>query len=191
MRAPAHDAHVLVVQPTAFADAVHLAHLGKVEKNAFRGAARRGEELADQLRFTDSVAGLLQGLTDDRLLRGLANVDHSGHGFRDPSVGGCWIVAAPRDQGRHLLWKRLEFVEEAGCHLWVQNLYGHHAPHMGAVHGFAGNAFAVIRGWHLLSDPEQSRWADRLADSLRRTARLEDDCATWPQSLGQHRPGRT
>src|SRR5262249_25083128 len=40
-------------------------------------------------------------------------------------------------------------------------------------------------------DPEQSRWADRLADSLRRTARWEDDCATWPQSIGRHRPGRT
>jgi hypothetical protein len=100
-----------------------------------------------------------------------------------------WAERFRRDAG--LLWNKLELVEEAGCHLWVQNLYGHHAPHFGAVHGFAGNAFAVIRGWHLLSDSEQSRWAARLAESLRRTARREGDCATWPQSIGRHRPGRT
>jgi hypothetical protein len=95
-----------------------------------------------------------------------------------------WAERFRRDAG--LLWSKLEFLEEAGCHPWVQHLYGHRAPHLGAVHGFAGNAFAVVRGWHLLSD-----LADRLADSLRRTARWEDDCATWPQSIGRHRPGRT
>ena len=100
-----------------------------------------------------------------------------------------WAERFRRDAG--LLWNRLEFVEEAGCHLWVQHLYGHDAPHLGAVHGFAGNAFTVIRGWHLLSDSEQSRWAGRLTESLRRTARREGDCATWPQSVGRHRPGRT
>jgi hypothetical protein len=100
-----------------------------------------------------------------------------------------WAERFRRDAG--LLWDKLEFVEEAGCHLWVQNLYGHQAPHLGAVHGFAGNAFAAIRGWPLLSNAEQSRWAQQLADSLRRTARLEDHCATWPQSIGRHRPGRT
>ena len=108
------------------------------------------------------------------------------HEWTDQDI---WAERFRRDAG--LLWNKLELVEEAGCHLWVQNLYGHHAPHIGAVHGFAGNAFAVIRGWHLLSDFEQSRWADRLAESLRRTARREDDCATWPQSIGHHRPGRT
>jgi Lanthionine synthetase C-like protein len=49
----------------------------------------------------------------------------------------------------------------------------------------------VIRGWHLLSDPERSGWASRLAEWFRRTSRLEDNCATWPQSIRQHRPGRT
>ncbi len=83
-----------------------------------------------------------------------------------------WAERFRRDAG--LQWNRLEFVEEADCHLWVQHLYGHHAPHIGAVHDFAGNAFAAIRGWYLLSHSEQSRWADRLADSLRRTAQWED-----------------
>ena len=104
---------------------------------------------------------------------------------------GIWAERFRRDAG--LLWNKLEFVEEAGCHLWVQNLYGHQAPHIGAVHGFAGNAFAVIRGWHLLSDSEQSRWAGRLAELLRRTARmgrqLRDLAAIHrPASSGPHGP---
>jgi hypothetical protein len=94
-----------------------------------------------------------------------------------------WAERFRRDA--ELLWDRLEFVEEAGCHLWVQHLYGHQAPHLGAVHGFAGNAFAAIRGWHLLSNAERSRWADRLAASLRLTAQWEGNCATWPQSVGR------
>ena len=100
-----------------------------------------------------------------------------------------WAERFRRDAG--LLWNRLEFVEEAGCHLWVQHLYGHNAPHLGAVHGFGGNAFAVIRGWHLLSDSEQSRWAGRLAEFAPPDGAMEDDCATWEQSIGRHRPGRT
>jgi hypothetical protein len=111
--------------------------------------------------------------------------------FHEWTGQGVWAERFRRDAG--LLWTELEFVEEAGCHLWVQNLYGHHAPHMGAVHGFAGNAFAVIRGWHLLSQSDQSRWADRLADSLRRTRalgrRLHDLAAIHrPASSGPHGP---
>jgi lanthionine synthetase-like protein len=99
-----------------------------------------------------------------------------------------WAEQFRRNAG--LLWERLEFVEEAGCHLWVQHLYGHVAPFLGAVHGLAGNAFAIIRGWSLLSPAEQSRWKERLAQSLRATATLEDGKANWPQSIGRHRPGR-
>lgn len=101
----------------------------------------------------------------------------------------AWADRFRRDA--QLLWDRLEFVEEAGCHLWVQHLYGHEAPFLGAVHGFAGNAFSLLRGWHLLRVSEQTGWAERLAQSLRRTAIPEDGSANWPQSIGRHRPGRT
>jgi lantibiotic modifying enzyme len=88
------------------------------------------------------------------------------------------------------LWDRLEFVDKAGCHLWVQHLYGHVSPFIGAVHGFAGNAFALLRGWDLLTAAERTRWAERLAQSLRATAIREEDGANWPQSIGRHRSGR-
>lgn len=113
-------------------------------------------------------------------------------------TAAVWLHEQTRDEawaGRfrrdaQLLWDRLEFVEEAGCHLWVQHLYGHEAPFLGAVHGFAGNAFAILRGSHLLRASEQSCWRERLAQSLRRTAMQEDGHANWPQSIGRHRPGR-
>ncbi len=101
----------------------------------------------------------------------------------------AWADRFRRDA--QLLWDRLQFVEEADCHLWVQRLYGHEAPFLGAVHGFAGNAFAILRGWHLLTASEQSGWAQRLADGLRRTAIHEDGGTNWHQSIGRHRPGRT
>ncbi|HEY2890684.1 MAG TPA: LanC-like protein [Dongiaceae bacterium] len=99
-----------------------------------------------------------------------------------------WAERFRRDAAR--LWDRLEFVEMAGCHLWVQHLYGHVAPFIGAVHGFAGNAFALLRGWDLLAAAEQTRWTKRLAQSLRATATGEEDGANWPQSVGCHRPAR-
>jgi hypothetical protein len=105
-------------------------------------------------------------------------------------IGGeIWADRFRRDA--MLLWKRMEPVAGAGCHLWAQHISGHEALHIGAVHGFAGNAFPIIRGWRLLSPADQSGWVDRLAQSLRRTANWEDDCANWPQSVSKHRPGRT
>ena len=100
-----------------------------------------------------------------------------------------WADRFRRDAA--LLWNRLEFVPEVDCHLWRQHLYGHEAFHIGAAHGFAGNAFPVIRGWHLLSRAEQNGWSERLTHALRQTAMLEDDCANWPQSVVKNRPGRT
>ena len=103
--------------------------------------------------------------------------------------GEIWADKFRRDVG--LLWEQLRLFDAARCYLWAQSLYGRVAIHLGAVHGFAGNAFPVIRGWKLLSPLDQSRWAERLAESLRRTAIWEDDRANWPQFVGKHRPGRS
>ena len=93
-----------------------------------------------------------------------------------------WIEKFRRDAA--ILWERLQFVEPTGCHLWVQDLYGHKMPFLGAVHGFAGCAFAVLRGLKLLGPSEQAQWTARLADSLRRTATWEDSCANWVSAIG-------
>jgi hypothetical protein len=90
-----------------------------------------------------------------------------------------------------LLGQRMIHCVEVGCYLWEQALYGHKVVHVGAVHGFAGNAFAILRGWDLLAEEQRKCWSVQLAESLRRTALAEDGLANWPQSVGTHRPGRT
>jgi len=144
------------------------------------------EELAEQIGSIvdanrDNPAREFMWGAPGTMLASLWLYDHTGKQI--------WVDRFRRDAA--ILWKRLEFFDAARCHLWTQNLYGHEALHIGAVHGFAGNSFPVLRGWRFLSPDEQSRWAERLAESLRRTALWKDDCANWPQSVGKHRPGRT
>jgi hypothetical protein len=90
-----------------------------------------------------------------------------------------------------VLWDLLETCESADCLIWEQNLQGHKATHLGAVHGFAGNAFPALRGRHLLPENEQKQWLDCIARTLRATAVREGELINWPQSVGKHRPGRT
>lgn len=111
------------------------------------------------------------------------------HWLHEWTLDPQWAERFRRDAA--LLWNRLEFVADAGCHLWMQHLYGYDAYHLGGAHGFAGNAFPVLHGWHLLSAAEQDGWAERLAQTLRRTALIEGGVANWPQSVVKHRPGRT
>ncbi|MFZ0019313.1 MAG: LanC-like protein [Acetobacteraceae bacterium] len=103
--------------------------------------------------------------------------------------GTPWADRFVRDSD--LLWQRMTHCAEVGCHLWEQAVYGHRAIHIGAVHGFAGNAFAILRGWDLLAMEPRIRWSSQLTESFRRTALVEDGLANWPQSVAMHRPGRT
>ena len=102
VRASLHDPHVFAIEAAALADAVTLADLGEIQKDALGGAAGGGKEFADQLRLLDPVTGLLERLTDDGILGRFVAVDHSGDRLGDPAVGGRRIIAAPRNQARHL-----------------------------------------------------------------------------------------
>jgi lantibiotic modifying enzyme len=89
------------------------------------------------------------------------------------------------------LWQDLEYAEEARCYLWAQSLYGYAAKLIGAVHGFAGNVFPVIRGRHLFDATQREAWLTRIAETLEKTALREGNYVNWPQSVGVARPGRT
>jgi len=89
------------------------------------------------------------------------------------------------------LRRTLEHDAETGALLWTQDLYGSRSKLLGAVHGFAGNVFPIIRGRELLSAEEWAWWRNLVADTIVRTARREDGLANWPQSIGTPRPGRT
>lgn len=89
------------------------------------------------------------------------------------------------------LWRTWLPSEYANCNLWTQDLYGHIVQHLGAGHGFAGNAYALLRGAELLSAERRELLYDRCVQTLRATQVVEGDAANWPPSVGPARPGRT
>lgn len=72
-----------------------------------------------------------------------------------------------------VLWSQLDWSEEYGCRYWTQVLYGQASTYMDAVHGFVGTALPLIRGRHLLTEPEWAQWQECIATSVRRSATLE------------------
>lgn len=89
------------------------------------------------------------------------------------------------------LWDNLELDSERCCQLWTQEIMGAKSRQIGAVHGFAANAVPIIRGRHLLTESEWSQWLSCIVETITATALREDGLTNWPQSVGEHRPGRT
>ena len=50
-----------------------------------------------------------------------------------------------------------ELEETDGGPLWTQDLYGERVRCLGAVHGFAGNMIAPLRGWEWLTPAQRER----------------------------------
>ena len=80
------------------------------------------------------------------------------------------------------LWRTWELDEEAGCHLWTQHLYGYVEKSLGAAHGFAGNAYALLRGAPLIPGDRRAAIYDRCVQAITRTAVVEGETANWPPS---------
>jgi len=78
----------------------------------------------------------------------------------------------------------------ANTRIWTQELYGQTLQHYGLVHGFAGNAFALIAGRSLLEADHWAVLSARLAETLRATAICEGGFARWFAGEGPDRPGR-
>jgi lantibiotic modifying enzyme len=79
-------------------------------------------------------------------------------------------------------WKR---IDEAGCSLWIQDLYGEIVDQVGAGHGMAGNAFSILRGG------KNAAAKALAAEALAATAIDRDGLANWPQYKLTPRRGRT
>lgn len=74
--------------------------------------------------------------------------------------------------------------------MWTQHLYGHVVRLLGAGHGFAGNVFALLRGFDVLSKEQQALTCERARHTLLRTAQRKGGLANWAQHVGVGRPGR-
>jgi len=105
--------------------------------------------------------------------------------------------SAPQHQAS-LLRKGVAFLKDEltrsgsrGCLLWSQHLYGESAHLLGAVHGFAGNALAILKVLPFLPDSDAAFWIEVIRDTAKRSADREGRRANWQQSIDSHRSGRT
>lgn len=80
--------------------------------------------------------------------------------------------------------------DEIGAAIWTQELYGARNRFVGAVHGFAGNAYVIDRGRDLLPEPASRIWAERIARTLEATAIRDGELVNWPPQLGPAAEGR-
>lgn len=93
-------------------------------------------------------------------------------------------------QGADALWAAWTHDPAAGCWLWTQDLYGHVDKQLGALHGFAGVAHALLEGCDLFDPDRATELVRRVRETLAATALREDQCANWPMTAGPtDRPG--
>jgi lantibiotic modifying enzyme len=77
------------------------------------------------------------------------------------------------------LWAAWGHDPALDCHLWVHDLYGHQEKQLGALHGFAGNVFAMLRGGEVLAD-RRAELEARALRTLQATALRDGAFANWP-----------
>jgi len=77
--------------------------------------------------------------------------------------------------------------DETGGVTWVQNLYGRQGSYLGAVHGFAGIAFALIAGRDLIDPQVWPRWSAALGSTLETTAVRGEAGVNWAPAISVSR----
>jgi len=92
--------------------------------------------------------------------------------------------------GAEALENSLILSEETGAYVWEQSLHGQRIRYLGAVHGFAGNAFALNAGRTLLGAEQWQRLSKKLAEAAHLTARRAAQEVNWPTFVDGGKPGR-
>src|SRR5262245_42170959 len=88
------------------------------------------------------------------------------------------------------LWRRWE-PAAAGAYLWTQQLYGEECVYVGAGHGFAGTALALLAGRSLLDASRAAELDERIVATATALAVREDGLANWvPLAGGELVAGR-
>lgn len=82
------------------------------------------------------------------------------------------------------LYDQWHYSDDARCHLWLASLYGVTEVRIGAIHGFAANAFAMLRGRHLLAPSLADEVLRRIHETVHATAQIEGRHANWPNNVG-------
>jgi len=113
-------------------------------------------------------------------------------------AGSMLVALFMHEWTKDLRWKKLyrrqvtkmlgdwEKVKGIG-YLWNIDLYGGKAFFLGAIHGFSGNAFSLISGFHLMSERQVSTISKRIMDVVVNTADVDDHHANWWPRLDSDR----
>ena len=86
------------------------------------------------------------------------------------------------------LWALMEYDDARGIWAWRHDLYGKRDRRVGALHGFAANALAMLRGRHLVGKTTEMELSERVSRTLLTLALREDDLANWPASMDSEGP---
>ncbi len=117
------------------------------------------------------------GHPSQELLWGTPGTMHAALEMYEQSADERWAELFRRDA--RALARSFSYLAQAGCHLWTQDLYGRRDVLLGAAHGFAGNAGAIIRGLPLLSEEERTSWIERIVQTAHATAIRHGVQANW------------
>jgi hypothetical protein len=112
------------------------------------------------------------------LLWGTPGTMHAALTLHEWTGEARWAELFRADADR--LLRSLLPVDDAPCRLWTQDLYGQKPRYLGAGHGFAGNASALIRGRDLLPPASLAAWEDAAVETVHATALREGMLANWP-----------
>ncbi|MEM7533616.1 MAG: LanC-like protein [Chloroflexota bacterium] len=131
-----------------------------------------------QINDTQPVRELMWGMAGSMLA---ALFMHRWVGEQDAQ----W-AALYRTQAELMLadWQEVEGIG----YLWNIDLYRGKHKFLGAVHGFAGNALALIEGMNLLPDDQAQETASRIMASTVNTAVADDTCANWVDVFDENEP---
>jgi hypothetical protein len=92
-------------------------------------------------------------------------------------------------QSARALWRTWQWHADAGCHLWLQDMYGRQVHYLGAGHGCVGNLHALLAGREWLDADERETLLRRTAQMVGATACRADGAANWVPGLFPPRPG--
>jgi len=137
--------------------------------------------LAPSAAVADRLAASIAANTDhpsQEMLWGAPGTMHAALAMHERTGEERW--AGLFRAGARALAASFAYSPDAGCHLWTQHVHGSQPQYLGAAHGFAGNASALVRGRALLPRDEWTRWADRIVETTQATALRDGAQANWP-----------
>jgi hypothetical protein len=147
-----------------------------------RAADAAGAE-ALAVRIADAVASN-SGHPSLELLWGSPSTMHTALTMHEWTGEARWAEQFRADADA--LWRAFLPMEEAPCRIWTQDLWGRTQEVIGAGHGFAGNASALIRGRALLPEDTWAQWADGIVETAHATALRDGPLVNWPPETKPH-----